>query len=101
MSEVIIDGVRYVPEQPTAKPVPTDVLRIINTYGGGVHKRIDENRELLEELVAHAPEFLREHDWVVGWLMAQDDFLVGLAPYAKRPSRTSGPYPRPWPSVKI
>lgn len=47
--------------------------------GGGIAKRIDENRELLEVLQARCPHLLREKPWIVGWLRANDEFFAELA----------------------
>lgn len=73
--------------------------------GGGVHKRVDENRELLELLQAKAPELLQSCPWVVGWLQSNDEFLTAVAgtPEAKgaQPRFNTRPgFPRPWPSVE-
>lgn len=57
----------------------TRVRRILGWTGGGVHKRIDENRELLELLRNEAPEFVAAHPEVVNWLQSEDDFLCELA----------------------
>lgn len=66
----------------------------------GVHKRIDENRELLELLKEQAPEFLEKHFWVEGWLRSQDEFLNDLQKAVQVPNPFDGrqiEYPRPWP----
>ena len=47
--------------------------------GGGVFKRIDENRELLEVLQQKAPEFLQKNPWVYLWIEAHDEFFTELA----------------------
>lgn len=81
------------------------VKSILGFEGGGVYKRIDENRELLELLQRQAPDFLASHSWVEGWLAANDQFFLALAstvPVADgqflgealtRPDK----FPRPWP----
>lgn len=82
-----------------------DVRRILGWVGGGVHKRIDENRELLELLRNEVPDFVAAHPEVVNWLQSQDDFLCELADAVPisggqflhltgRPDRV---FPRPWP----
>ena len=58
---------------------PDTLREIVGWTEGGVYKRIDENRELLELLVEEAPEFLNSHSWVRGWLEGHDNFLVELA----------------------
>lgn len=66
----------------------------------GIHKRIDENRELLETLRRHAPELLENQWWVEGWLQSQDGFLTDLL--AAFPVANPVPlqhFPRPWPTA--
>ena len=83
----------------------TAVRHVATRVGRGVHKRIDENRELLELLQARCPAFLVAHPWVEGWLASHDDFFTELAravpvenPHAKRNREVLGyQYPRPWP----
>lgn len=55
-----------------------NVERILSRHYGGIYKRIDENRELMELLQAKAPEFLAAHPWVNWWLDSTDAFLVDL-----------------------
>lgn len=56
-----------------------NVELILSRHYGGIYKRIDENRELLELLQAEVPEFLASHPWVVGsWLHSADGFLTDL-----------------------
>ena len=76
---------------------------VIANVGRGVHKRIDENRELLELLHQEAPEFMESHPWVEGWIKSHDDFFCELeiASGAKNPldqrASDTREYPRPWP----
>lgn len=79
--------------------------QILGRNNGGVYKRIDENRELLELLQREAPDFLAKHFEVVGWLKSQDEFLRELeavAPltdvqFPQRTSPSERSFPRPWP----
>lgn len=76
------------------------VLTILRTKEGGIFKRIDENRELLELLGEKAPELLDQHCWIVTWLYAQDRFLSDLAcaeGVAPAVLRRRSDFPRPWP----
>ncbi len=43
--------------------------------GGGIHKRLDENRELLEYLKDNHKEVLMKSPWIVGWIRANDEFF--------------------------
>lgn len=54
---------------------------LINTRGdtGGLNKRIDENREIMELIFSKAPELISSHPWLVGWLNANDAFFTQLA----------------------
>lgn len=73
--------------------------KIITRHYGGIYKRIDENRELLELLQEQAPDLLQNAPWVEGWLDTQDRFLIELAEATKPDdSRLSSHFPRPWPS---
>lgn len=78
------------------------VVRLCTESDGsrGIWKRIDENRELLECLQEHAPEFLERCRWVDGWIAGTDIFLNNLASALE----LSTPEwlvllhsPRPWP----
>jgi hypothetical protein len=69
---------------------------ILGWTGGGVHKRIDENRELLELLQQDG--FIDRYPWVKGWLRSQDEFLSELIEAV--PIQEGGFVrltPRPWP----
>lgn len=79
---------------------------ILQELGGGALKRLDENRELLELLQAHAPELLQTHPQVKGWLKANDEVFEELAAqsaalgmcerFSPRPN-----FPRPWPVLPL
>ena len=47
-------------------------------WGGGVEKRITQNRKLLELLQREAPELVGKHPEIVGWLQANGKFLAEL-----------------------
>lgn len=78
------------------------LVQLLEQVGGGVHKRVDENRELLELLQRKAPHLLDECPWIEGWLRANDEVFVGMAAmatalrleprFAERPG-----FPRAWP----
>ena len=73
---------------------------ILSRHYGGIYKRIDENRELLELLQAEAPEFLARHFWVSGWIGSTDGFLndlerLGVAKETQFRQKSEGtPFPR-------
>lgn len=82
----------------------SEVLEGVGAWHGGIRKRIDENRELLETLMHHAPDLLRERPWVVGWIKSNDDYLLTLndaagLPLHGLPGDPFGKaFPRPWPT---
>jgi hypothetical protein len=86
----------------------SELQRILGFTGGGVHKRIDENRELLELLQREAPEFLASHRWVEGWLSSNDDFFLALESnvpikeglFLGQAQRQPDVFPRPWPGKR-
>jgi hypothetical protein len=67
---------------------------------GGLIKRIDENRELLELLQERVPEFVTSHPWLVGWIKANDQFFTQLEGILETHQALlmAQDYPRPWPS---
>jgi hypothetical protein len=78
-----------------------EIQAVASRVGRGVHKRIDENREMLELLQKCAPDVLEKFPWVEGWLRGHDDFFTELAKVVEVENKvgrnSSLPYPRPWP----
>ncbi|MBK3865430.1 hypothetical protein G3A40_37435 [Paraburkholderia aspalathi] len=60
--------------------VMTAIVELATKRGetGGLFKRIDENRELLQLLQEECPTFLREHRWIEGWIRGNDSFFTEL-----------------------
>jgi hypothetical protein len=75
------------------------IEHVLKRRQGGVFKRMDENRELLQLLQDKYPDVLKENPWVQGWLWSQDCFLADLAKVGeiKNPHGKSTLFPRPWP----
>lgn len=79
--------------------------RILGWVGGGVHKRIDENRELLELLQQEASELIASKPWIISWVQSNDDFfceLEAVVPlnegrFLDQAKRKGSGFPRPWP----
>ena len=85
--------------KPKASPV---LMILLEQIGGGVHKRVDETRELLELPQSRVPHLLEECPWIVGWLQANDEVFVALAAMATElrlaPRLAVRPgFPRAWP----
>jgi hypothetical protein len=80
------------------------VRRILAGSEGGIHKRIDENRELLELLQTQAPVVLHKYPWIEGWLRSQDNFLTNLSDAVQVEEPMFKPrqnFPRSWPLHKM
>lgn len=77
------------------------IEHVTTAVGRGVHKRIDENRELLEFIQSNAPDLLKQFFWIEHWIQSQDDFLTELAKVVQVPcpSIPAREYPRPWPAA--
>ncbi|ECH9341649.1 hypothetical protein F4V72_23420 [Salmonella enterica subsp. diarizonae] len=75
---------------------------VISQSCRGIHKRIDENRELLALLYKEAPELMDKCFWIHGWIESQDKFLNELADVSgvKNPFPSSN-YPRPFPTEPV
>lgn len=82
----------------------TRLTELMNaSWHRGIHKRIDENRELLEFLQTEAPELLKRCWWIEGWLETQDRFLVELLVITRTRNPLDGlsrAFPRPWPGLR-
>lgn len=80
------------------------VLAVVSVQGGGVYKRIDENRELLQELFEYAPDLVTKRPWIAQHFASHDAFFCDIAevlpPVHARfmPSNISS-FPRPWPEL--
>lgn len=85
-----------------------NLKRILGWMSGGVYKRIDENRELMELLRREAPDLVAKHPEIVHWLQAHDDFFceleaamppkdVQFGPRRQMPGSDYPGFPRPWP----
>ncbi len=60
------------------KRLPRGIAQAITAHGG-VYKRMDEVRELMETLAHGQTDVLHKYPWVEGWLRSTDQFLGGLA----------------------
>jgi hypothetical protein len=65
---------------------------------GGLRKRIDENRELLELLLQDAPDLIEKRPWLIGWIEDNDHFFVQLDALLGKPDQHGRLVPpRAWP----
>lgn len=80
----------------------TEVRRVLSKTSGGIYKRIDENRELLELLVKEAPELIQRYPWVVNWIKSTDDFLTSMVAVSEMTVSDMShckQLPRSWPDL--
>ncbi|OXC78600.1 hypothetical protein BSU04_10750 [Caballeronia sordidicola] len=74
------------------------IQEVVAQSARGIHKRIDENRELLETLQRDFPHLLSSYWWIEGWVESQDQFLTDLALATGVVRGLSNQnFPRPWP----
>lgn len=86
-----------------------NVRHILGSVSGGVHKRIDENRELLKLLQQEALSILEMHLWAEGWLSGHDEFFEALARdvvtdkglFLGQTLRSQGRIPGRWPGAPL
>lgn len=108
---VLLVGGKWIDEKARQLKMDNDqreIKQILGFAGGGVHKRIDENRELLELLQRDGHSFLKAHPWVEGWLESNDEFFVSLESkvpitegrYLTAARLNPGRFPRPWPGMR-
>lgn len=55
------------------------IFETIKCTEGGINKRIDENRELLQLIKNQCPQLLSRHPWVNGWIDSQEQYLLAIA----------------------
>lgn len=78
---------------------------VVERTSGGLYRRIDDNRKLVELLRGEAPELLARFPRIEVWLCAQDQFLMALESAVPFDSQNfvcrpvEGKYPRPWPAT--
>lgn len=55
------------------------ICETIKCTEGGINKRIDENRELIQLIKNQCPQLLSRHPWVNGWIDSQEQYLLAIA----------------------
>jgi len=58
------------------------ICEAIQWTEGGINKRIDENRELLQLIQSQCPQLLEKHPWISGWIDSQEQYFLAIAEYA-------------------
>jgi len=78
-----------------------ELLDVIKNTEGGIYKRIDENRELLQLLLEEHPDLLKNKPWIERWILATDNYLISLLRHTELPlSKPGDPQmPRPFPTT--
>lgn len=67
-----------------------ELYKCMESYTGGVIKRIDEIREITEAIYKHSPETFKKEPGLICWLSASDQFLTKLVDIYAPPG--SNPY---------
>ena len=80
----------------------TKLLVTAQETQGGIYKRIDENRELLQLLMEKHPEVLEKSPWIEGWIRSNDDYFMNLLDDMGLPFHKDDPnyFVRPFPVGK-
>ena len=83
-----------------AKKKLKEIYSTHDVTSGGIYKRSDENRELLEFLYEKSPEMLQEYPYVIGWIQSADEYLLAILHSMGEPlqRRHHPQYPRPFPT---
>jgi hypothetical protein len=97
------------PRDANSKILAIEELATERGNTGGLVKRIDENRELLELLQERVPQFVSSHPWLVGWIQANDNFFTQLEDiletrkmlFTPSMASTLHDYPRRWPALVL
>ncbi|EGZ4525061.1 hypothetical protein WKV47_24125 [Salmonella enterica] len=56
-----------------------NIINIIKKSEGGLEKRLDENRELLETIISKTPKLLKDNPWIVNWIKSNEEYLLKIA----------------------
>lgn len=85
----------------------TDIENIrftLQRVGGGVYKRVDENREMLALIQNHSPQLLNDHPHLIDWISSHDEFLTEASKFVTPKSCFFQPrkgFPRPFPLYAV
>lgn len=52
------------------------LIEVIKNSEGGMEKRLDENRELLETIIRDSPSLLEDNPWIVHWIRSTEQYLL-------------------------
>lgn len=55
------------------------ICETIRFTQGGINKRIDENRELIQLIENQCPQLLDKNPWINGWFDSQEQNLLAIA----------------------
>lgn len=55
-----------------------NIIDIIKKSEGGIEKRLDENRELLETIISKTPKLLKDNPWIVNWIKSNEEYLLKI-----------------------
>lgn len=55
------------------------LIEVIKNSEGGIEKRLDENRELLETIIRASPSLLESNHWIVHWILSTEQYLLKVS----------------------
>ncbi|HGH4637999.1 hypothetical protein [Enterobacter bugandensis] len=55
------------------------LIEVIKNSEGGIEKRLDENRELLETIIRDSPNLLENNPWIVHWIRSTEQYLLKVS----------------------
>lgn len=55
------------------------LIEVIKNSEGGIEKRLDENRELLETIIRDSPNLLKDNPWIVHWVRSTEQYLLKVS----------------------
>ena len=55
------------------------LIEVIKNSEGGIEKRLDENRELLETIIRDSPTLLKDNLWIVHWIRSTEQYLLKVS----------------------
>lgn len=76
-----------IPQLKARQAASLSVQNVVTQYQSGIHKRIDEVREITEAIEKRTPGLFEHEPALIFWLKSTDDFLCKLRDTALPPGR--------------
>ncbi|MIE72715.1 hypothetical protein EL06_25845 [Salmonella enterica subsp. diarizonae] len=56
-----------------------NLVKVIKQSEGGIEKRLDENRELLETIIRESPNLLKDNPCIVHWFQSTEQWIFNVS----------------------